>query len=79
MTTGPMDRAVLDRLWNPIIDSWFKEGKDDPDLAMLRFDTTTADVWEADTGATLKAAFIKLLGRDPGKEHQDENRAEVAL
>ena len=74
-----MDRAVLDRLWNPIIASWYKDGKDDPDLAMLRFDTTTADVWEADAGATLKAAFVKLLGRDPGQQHQDENRAEVAL
>ena len=27
------DRAVIDRLWNPIIASWYKDGKDDPDLA----------------------------------------------
>jgi general stress protein 26 len=73
------DRQVVDRLWNPIIDSWFKEGKDDPDLALVRFDTTSADVWEADAGSTLKAAALKMLGRDPGKQHQDENRAEVAL
>ena len=37
--TESYDRGVLDRLWNPIIDSWYKDGKDDPDLAMLRFDT----------------------------------------
>ena len=35
--------------------------------------------WAADTGATLKAAIIKMLGRDPGKEHQDEHRAQVEL
>lgn len=73
------DRQVIDRLWNPIIDSWFKHGRDDPDLALLRFDATSADIWEADTGATLKAAVIKWLGRDPGKQHNAENRAEVAL
>jgi len=73
------DREVIDRLWNPIIASWFKEGKDDPELALIRFETTSADIWEADTGATLKAAVIKMFGRDPGKQHQEDNRAEVVL
>ncbi len=73
------DREVIERLWNPIIASWYKDGKDDPDLALIRFDAEQADVWEAHAGATLKAALIKLLGRDPGKDHQRENQAEVAL
>lgn len=73
------DRALVDRLWNPIIASWYKEGKDDPDLQLLRFDTERADIWKADSGATLVAAALRLVGRDPGKDHQRENRAEVAL
>lgn len=73
------DREVIERLWNPVIASWFKDGKDDPKLALIRFDATSADIWEADAGSTLKAAAIKLLGRDPGRQHQDEHRAEVAL
>lgn len=74
------DRAVIERLWNPIIASWFKDGKDDPDLALVRFDTERADIWQASTGATLKAAALKLLFNvDPGKEHQDKHRAEVAI
>lgn len=74
------DPAVIERLWNPIIASWFKDGKDDPDLALIRFDADTADVWEASAGATLEAAALKMLFNvDPGKEHQDEHRAEVAL
>ncbi|MDQ3245942.1 MAG: pyridoxamine 5'-phosphate oxidase family protein [Pseudomonadota bacterium] len=73
------NKEVIERLWNPIIASWYKDGKDDPDLALIRFDTDSADIWEADTGATLKAAAIKLLGRDPGKQHEDENRARVTL
>ena len=73
------DRQVIDRLWNPVIASWFKDGKEDPDLALVRFDADRADVWEADLGSTLKAVLIKFLGRDPGKQHQQEHRAEVVL
>lgn len=73
------DRDVIDRLWNPIIAAWFEKGKDDPELALIRFDATSADIWEADTGATLIAAVVKMFGKDPGDEHREENRAEVAL
>ena len=75
-----MDRAVIDRLWNPFIASWYKDGKDDPDLVLLRLQADSADVWEAHTGATLKAAALKLLFNiDPGKEHQDDHRAAIPL
>ena len=75
-----MDRAVIERLWNPIIASWYKDGKDDPDLVLLRLDADSADVWEAQAGATLKAAALKLLFNiDPGKEHQDQHRAAIPL
>jgi len=71
---------VIERLWNPIIASWYKDGKDDPDLLLLRFDTERADVWEANTGATLKAAALKaLFDIDPGKEHSNEHKASVTL
>jgi general stress protein 26 len=74
------DRAVIDRLWNPIIASWYKDGKDDPDLQLLRFDTENADVWEAATGATLKAAALKaLFDVDPGKEHGKDHQAKIDL
>lgn len=73
------DRAVIDRLWNPVIASWYEGGKDDPKLALIRFDADSADLWEANLGSTLKAAVLNLLGRDPGKDAQDEKRAQVAL
>ncbi len=74
------DRAVIDRLWNPIVDSWYKDGKDDPDLILIRFNATRADVWESTTGATLKAAALKwAFDIDPGKEQQHEHQAEVQL
>lgn len=72
--------AVIDQLWNPIIASWFKDGKSDPDLALIRFDTVKADVWEANALETLKAAAMKMMfDVDPGKEHQQEHQAAVEL
>lgn len=74
------DREVIERLWNPIIASWYKDGKDDPDLLLLRFDIERADIWEANAGATLKAAALKaLFDIDPGKEHSEEHKASVTL
>ena len=74
------DREVMERMWNPIIASWYKDGKDDPDLLLLRFDTERADMWEANAGATLKAAALKaLFDIDPGKEHSNEHKATVTL
>jgi len=74
------DPAIIDRLWNPFIAAWYKHGKTDADLRLLRFDTTTATIWEAAKGSTLKAAAIKaLFNVDPGKEHSAEHKAEVRL
>ena len=74
------DRAVIERLWNPFVASWYKDGKDDPDLQLLRFDTERATIWEADKGSTLKAAALKaLFNVDPGKEHSRDHKADVTL
>lgn len=72
------DRAKVDELWSPMVAAWFDGGKDDPDLALLRFDADSADVWEASTTSALKAAFVKLTGGDPA-DSLSEDRAEVAL
>lgn len=72
--------AVVEKLWNPIIASWYEDGKDDPDLALVRFDAVKADVWEASALSTLKAAALKMMfDVDPGKEHQKEHQAAVKL
>lgn len=74
------DKAVIERLWNPFVASWYKDGKDDPDLQLLRFDTTSADVWEATPGATMKAAALNaLFDVDPGKEQSKEHQARIDL
>ena len=70
------DRAVIERLWNPWVAAWFEGGKDDPKLALLRFDPDHARIWLNAT--PLGAAIEWLLGRDPKASYRDKI-AEVAL
>lgn len=70
------NRAMIDRLWNRFIAAWFKGGKDDPKLALLRFDPERAEIWENEY--SLVAGIKLMLGADPKKEYQDKV-AEVRL
>lgn len=63
------DRAVVERLWNPFIAAWY-EGKDDPKLALLRFDPEHAEIWLNEH--SLMAGVKMLLGVDPKKSYQDK-------
>lgn len=64
------DRAVIDRLWNKWIEAWFKGGKDDPNLVLLRLDTEQAEVWLNENN--LLAGVKMLLGVDPKKDYEDK-------
>jgi general stress protein 26 len=71
------DRATIDRLWSPIVAEWY-EGKEDPKLALVRFDIDDAKIWKSDVEGFLKPALNKLLGRKP-EAGMKEKVAEVSL
>jgi general stress protein 26 len=71
------DPATIERLWNPIVSEWY-EGKDDPKLALVRFDVEDAKIWLSDVEGFLKPALNKLLGRKP-EAGMKEKVAEVSL
>ncbi len=70
------DRAVLERLWNPYVAAWFEGGKDDPKLALIRFDAERAEIWLDER--SFVAGVKLLLGADPKQEYRDKV-AEVSL
>jgi general stress protein 26 len=71
------DEATIDRLWNPIIAQWY-EGKNDPKLALVRFNVENAKIWISDAEGFLKPAINKLLGRKPEAGMKDKV-AEISL
>ena len=70
-------RPEIDRLWNPVVAEWY-EGKDDPKMALLRFELDDAKIWQSDIGGFLKPAFNKLFGRKP-EAGMKEKVAEVSF
>lgn len=52
------DFAMIDKLWNKQVEAWFPGGKDDPNLALLRLNIDSAELWEADMSLTGK---VKML------------------
>lgn len=71
-----MDREMIEKLWNPFVAAWFEEGKDDPELVLLRFEATRGEIWLNEN--SLIAGVKMLFGADPKEEYQDKV-AKVAL
>ncbi len=44
------DREKIRQFWSPITGAWFPQGKDDPDLTLLKFVPNDAQVWASHAG-----------------------------
>lgn len=59
------DHAKVEELWNGLLKTWFKEGKDDPELTLLRVRPTEAYYWGTKNGkivSTLKVMVSAATG-----------------
>jgi len=45
------DHDKIDKFWNPVVAAWYPEGKDDPELTLLRFEPEDAQIWVSKGGA----------------------------
>ncbi len=65
------DRAMVDKLWSKRADAWFPGGKEDPNLALLRFDIADAELWETDMplSGKLKMVFGGKIKSDEAGSH----------
>jgi general stress protein 26 len=66
--TVEMDRARIDQWWSPMVAAWRPDGKDDPDLRLLRLKCHDARVWISDAGPVKvlwEVAKATTTGRAP--------------
>ena len=68
------DRAMIDKLWSKQAEAWFPGGKNDPNLALLRFDIDDAELWETDMSLSGK---IKMLFGGTVKPSEAGSHAKV--
>jgi len=68
------DREKARELWSPALKIWFKDGLDDPHLALLKVTANYAEIWEGPSNLVTKLiGFAKGLISDDhqlGGEHQ---------
>ena len=55
------DQAKIDEYWNDFNKAWFPEGKDDPNLVLIRFDAEDAEFWDAPGPVVTGLAYIKAF------------------
>jgi len=65
------DKAMIDKLWSKQVEAWFPEGKEDPNLALLRMDIDNAELWETDISLTgrVKMLFGGTITADESSSH----------
>jgi general stress protein 26 len=62
------DRLKAEKLWNSMVEAWFPDGPDSPDLALLLVESDTAEYWDTPGGRVASAlSFVKtkLTGERP--------------
>ncbi len=62
------DRAKIDELWRPEFKIWFPEGKDDPEVALLRVVLEKAEYWDSPSstiGFALSFVSSLVTGKQP--------------
>lgn len=56
------DREKIDEYWSDILKAWFPEGKDAPDLVLLKVSVEQAEYWDASSSYVAQAlGFLKAL------------------
>ena len=53
------DRQKIEQLWTPLVKTWFKEGKDDPNISLIKVSNVNAYYW--DTKGNKMINFFKMV------------------
>ncbi len=63
------DKNTIEEMWNPIAKAWFKEGKDDPNVTVIRVSPITSYYWDTKNGkivSMIKIAIAAVTGISTG-------------
>ncbi len=48
------DRAKINELWNDVLKTWFPDGKDDPNITLLKVTTHSGEYWDRPGGKMMQ-------------------------
>ncbi len=53
------DRQKVDEIWSPLVKTWFKEGKDDPNISLIKVTPKNAYYWDVEGNQMIN--FFKMI------------------
>lgn len=60
MASISQNRAMIEKLWNPLFQTWFPQGLQDPSLALIHVEVTKAELWDSPPGPVVQlVGFLK--------------------
>lgn len=71
------DRSKIEELWTPMAKTWFKEGKDDPNISLIK--VTPEDAYYWDTKNNKMVSLIKFAMGAMGISPKDDGGIEGKL
>jgi len=72
------DRAKIEELWKPEFKMWFPEGKDDPEISLLRISLEKAEYWDSPS-STVGYALSFVSSLVTGKEAEYGENKKINL
>ncbi|WP_443946484.1 pyridoxamine 5'-phosphate oxidase family protein [Pedobacter sp. AW1-32] len=72
------DQAKIDELWNPLIQTWFQGGKEDPNITLIKVVPSEGYYWDNKHGTAV--AFLKMAASViTGKTMDDSIEGELEI
>jgi len=77
------DEQLIDKFWNPVVASWFPDGKEDRNCALLKVQVQSVDVWESESNPLFfwyeifKAKLIDEMPEIGELKHREEQGSYV--
>jgi general stress protein 26 len=72
------DQAQIDDMWNSYVKTWFPEGKEDPNIMIIRFSPESGHYWDTQHGKVVQLLGM-VYGAVTGKETDDSLEGELNL
>jgi general stress protein 26 len=68
------DRSLIEKHWNMFVEAWFPEGKDSPEVAMLRIRPYRAEYWDAPASKMVQLFHIAKANLTHSQPNMGQNR-----
>ncbi len=60
------ERRLVTEMWHPVVESWFPDGPEHPDVVLLRVDAESAEYWKEPGGRV--TSLLSYLKAGAGRE-----------